>query len=182
MQNLCELLQELSKEKSYFVLAIDGMCASGKTTLASYLAKKLDANVIHIDDFYLPAEQQKNQAGGNIDFRRFQEEVHPLKPTAISYRRFDCTTQTLSQIISLPFKRILIVEGTYSLFPTLGKYYDFSIFKEIDKEEQKRRLLDRSPKQFEKFLNLWIPLEQSYFSAYEVAEKCDRILKMEETE
>ena len=40
--------------KSPFLLAIDGRCAAGKTTLTTELAEQWDCNVIHMDDFYLP--------------------------------------------------------------------------------------------------------------------------------
>lgn len=36
------------------LLAIDGRCGSGKTTLADWLAQQLGYRVVHIDDFYLP--------------------------------------------------------------------------------------------------------------------------------
>ena len=36
------------------VIAVDGMAASGKTTLAGLLAQRLDAAVVHMDDFFLP--------------------------------------------------------------------------------------------------------------------------------
>ncbi|MDR1683994.1 MAG: (d)CMP kinase, partial [Elusimicrobiota bacterium] len=37
-----------------FIIAIDGRCAAGKTTFAKWLAARLKAPVLHIDDFYLP--------------------------------------------------------------------------------------------------------------------------------
>jgi uridine kinase len=35
------------------IVAIDGKCTSGKTTLASRLAEIYDCNVFHMDDFFL---------------------------------------------------------------------------------------------------------------------------------
>jgi len=41
-----------------FLIAIDGCCGSGKTTLANKLAKELNASVFHMDDFFLQPHQR----------------------------------------------------------------------------------------------------------------------------
>ena len=41
------------------VLALDGRCGSGKTTLANTLARQFPASItLHTDDFYLPPAQR----------------------------------------------------------------------------------------------------------------------------
>ncbi|MDE7100629.1 MAG: (d)CMP kinase, partial [Anaeroplasmataceae bacterium] len=69
----------MAQEKETFVIVIDGMSASGKSTLALKLANALDANLIHMDDFFLPKElrtlNRYQEAGGNIHYERFKEEV-----------------------------------------------------------------------------------------------------------
>ena len=47
------LIDRMQSQKPY-ILAIDGRCASGKTTLANELSQSLSCNVVHMDDFYLP--------------------------------------------------------------------------------------------------------------------------------
>ena len=47
--DLAEELRELPKEVR--IIAIDGRCAAGKTTLAARLGKELGGDVIHMDDF-----------------------------------------------------------------------------------------------------------------------------------
>ena len=44
--------------KKQLVIAIDGKCASGKSTLGLYLKNSLDANLFHMDDFFLRPEQR----------------------------------------------------------------------------------------------------------------------------
>ena len=36
------------------ILALDGMCGAGKTTLAGLLSEKTGCPVVHMDDYYLP--------------------------------------------------------------------------------------------------------------------------------
>ena len=64
------------------VIAIDGRAASGKTTLAAALAAETGGTVVHMDDFFLPAELRTPQRlaapGGNVHAERFAEEVLPF--------------------------------------------------------------------------------------------------------
>ena len=74
----------LLEEKNFVIVAIDGKCTSGKTTLASKLAELYDCNVFHMDDFFLRPEQRTPErfaeVGGNVDYELFLEEVRlPLK-------------------------------------------------------------------------------------------------------
>ena len=72
-------IDALLAEKDFVIVAIDGKCASGKTTLAAELAEIYDCNVFHMDDFFLRPEQRTQQrfaeSGGNVDYERFREEV-----------------------------------------------------------------------------------------------------------
>ena len=119
-------IDRLLAERERVLVAIDGSCAAGKTTLAGQLAERYDCNVFHMDDFFLRPEQRTPeryaQDGGNVDYERFREEVLlPLKAGKIvSYRPFDCKTFTLSDAVSVAPKKLNIVEGSYSLHPYFG--------------------------------------------------------------
>ena len=53
------ILKYLEDEASTQILiAIDGNCAAGKTTLAARLQKDLGGNVFHMDDYYLQSRQR----------------------------------------------------------------------------------------------------------------------------
>ena len=45
-------IQRLQKDKERVLIAIDGRCASGKTTLANRLQEELVCEVIHMDSFF----------------------------------------------------------------------------------------------------------------------------------
>ena len=87
-------INQLLKEKESIVIAVDGMSGAGKTTYAEELATKLDANVIHMDDFFLPfslrTKERYQTPGGNIHYERFKEEVLNHLKKDFSYRKFDC--------------------------------------------------------------------------------------------
>lgn len=162
------------------LIALDGRCASGKTTLAAALQEKTGCNVIHMDDFFLRPEQRTQrrmeEPGGNVDYERFLEEVMlPLsRGEAFSYRPYDCKKKALVDVISVTPKTITVVEGAYSCHPVLWDYYDLHVFLSVEREEQLRRIRRRNGEEaVERFRDLWIPLEEHYFTAYRIEERCD---------
>lgn len=165
------------------IIAIEGGSASGKTTLSKMLEGIYGCTVFHMDDFFLRPEQRTPErlaeAGGNVDRERFLDEV--LKPCSegkdVLYRRFDCTTQTVCQPIVITPKQLTVVEGAYSMHPTLSPYYTFSVFLDVESEYQKERINKRNtPKMATRFFNEWIPLEHKYFSEMSIKEKCNLVI------
>lgn len=166
------------------VIAIDGNCTAGKTTLASILERKYDCNVFHMDDFFLRPQQRTAeryaQPGGNVDYERFREEVLlPLKSgNSFSYRPFACKTFTLGERVQVKPKQLNIVEGTYSLHPYFENPYDLRIFLSVDDQTQKERVLQRPPHLVERFFSDWIPMERLYFDTMRIPERADIRLDM----
>ena len=80
LRTVSELTEELRMLPTGMrIIAIDGRCAAGKTTLAARLAKELGGDVIHMDDFFLRVEQRTpermKEVGGNVDYERFEKTV-----------------------------------------------------------------------------------------------------------
>ena len=177
-------IRHLLTEKKKLIIAIDGRCASGKTTLSEKLSCELECNVIHTDDFYLqPFQRTENrylEPGGNLDRERLAAEVlTPLSSGKMPlYQPFDCQKTCFKKNILLPKKDIYIIEGSYSCHPELRPFYDFTIFVTTDGETQKERIRERNGEdKLEDFVNLWIPLEERYFEAFEIEEKANTIIK-----
>lgn len=170
-----------SREK--YVVAIDGRCASGKSTLAEKLADVTGAGVVHMDDFFLPqelrTEERLNEPGGNVHYERFREEVLPAlkRGGSFSYRCFDCGRMELGEERKVCESRILIVEGAYSCHPKLGDYMALRVFSDVDNGEQLRRIEARDGlEMLENFVTRWIPMEESYFTAYRIKEQADIVI------
>ena len=172
-------IQQLLSEKETVIVAIDGNCTSGKTTLASQLAANYDCNVFHMDDFFLRPEQRTParfaEIGGNVDYERFNEEVLlPLKSgKTFSYRPFDCSTFQLTDPVAVMPMKLNIIEGTYSLHPYFGEMYDLKVFLSITPELQQERILQRPEFLHKRFFEEWIPMEQHYFDGLHIPDKCD---------
>lgn len=161
------------------IVAIDGPCASGKTTLTKFLQNKFNCNVFHIDDYFLRPEQRTQERlsvpGGNFDIERFENEVinGVLSDKAFFTRRFDCKTGALCSPIEITNTRLSVIEGVYSCHPNLQKYYDLKIFVKIPPEIQRERILSRNPTNADVFFDKWIVLEEKYFSAFSIEDGCD---------
>ena len=179
---LLAAIDRLLLEKSHVLVAIDGNCAAGKTTLARELAERYDCNVLQMDDFFLRPQQRTAerfaQAGGNVDYERFALEVlEPLRRgEAVSYRPFDCRSMTLQQAVSVTPKQLNIIEGSYSLHPYFGDVYDLRVLLTVDPDVQKERILQRPAFLHERFFQSWIPMEQRYFAELSIPETADLIL------
>ena len=175
-------IERLIKLQPRILIAIDGNCTSGKTTLAKQLAEVYDCNVFHMDDFFLRRSQRTperlGEIGGNVDYERFQEEVLlPLKSgAAFSYRPFSCRTLSLSEPVTVQPKQLNIVEGTYSLHPYFGDVYDLKIRLTIDPQLQRERILARPEFLQKRFFEEWIPMEDRYFEGFQISRKCHMVL------
>ena len=177
---ILERVAEKLQGKEPVVIAIDGRAASGKTTMAQQLKEIFDADVVQMDDFFLPLELRTAERlatpGGNVHHERFAEEVLPFLSSeeAFSYRIFDCSQMDFGGRRSIGGGKIRIVEGSYSCHPVFGKYADVTVFSHVDEVEQLSRIRKRNgEKMAEMFRDRWIPLEEAYFQAYQIAEQAD---------
>ncbi len=177
---LLQRIRALAAAQPRVLVAIDGRCAAGKTTLAASLQAQLECNVFHMDDFFLRPEQRTperlHQPGGNVDFERFLAEVlRPLRDGApVIYRPYDCCTQQLRAPVRAEERAVSIIEGSYACHPALWELYDLRVFLSVSPEEQRRRILARNGEQMlPMFTKVWIPLEEAYFAQYPVAERAD---------
>lgn len=186
MTELNEIIKEiekLSKGKDRFIVAIDGRCGSGKTTLAETLSKVFDCTVFHMDDFFLRKEQRTPQRlacpGEFVDHERFLEEILlPAKEKqSVILRKFCHETFEPGEGIEVCVKPLVIVEGSYSCNEELKTYYDMKIFVTTDKERQLERIKKRNPDKYNMFVEKWIPLEELYFTNLEVEKNCDFIYR-----
>lgn len=169
--------QIIATKKERILIAIDGKCASGKTTLSTYLQKKFDCNLFHMDDFFLQNHQRTDErlkeVGGNVDYERFHTEVliPLLSGRPLKYRKFDCTVRRISQEFDISPKRLNIVEGSYSQHPYFQKPYDLCIFLDIDDDSQIENIKSRNGlEKLELFQSKWIPMENEYFEKYKIKE------------
>lgn len=185
MASLEAKIKELLAQNGSVVVAIDGKCGAGKSTFARSLIEKYGGRLYHADDYFLRPEQRTPERlaeiGGNFDRERFYSEVviPVTQGEETVCKRFSCATMTLEGEVRTAFAPLTVIEGCYCLHPELGRYYDISVFMNVDAEEQSRRILERSGKEKHKrFVSEWIPMENAYFYSMKIPEKCNFILEL----
>lgn len=176
-------IRELLQQKPNAVICIEGRAASGKTTAAALLSELFDAQIVHMDDFFLPpalrTPERLQEDGGNVHYERFLEEVtNPLRQNRpFSYRIFDCGVMDYAGEAAIDPARPVIIEGAYSMHPYLGDACDLRIFSDVSPETQEARILRRNGEEMlRRFRTEWIPMEEQYFSTYAIRSSCDLIL------
>lgn len=199
-------IEEALLSHDHLILAIDGRSASGKTTLAARLSERFNADVIHMDDFFLPLSmrtpERLAEPGGNVHYERFFSEIiEPLilaskKPfcpendalthacpsaalPALTWKRFDCSTGSFSpNSCHTSGQPLLIIEGAYSMRPEFRATYDMSFFLTAAASLQKERIIARNgSERWRAFQEKWIPMEEKYFSYYQIEHCCDMTLE-----
>ena len=165
------------------IIAIDGNCGSGKTTLSKIIQERFACNVFHMDDYYLPFEKRDFNwemiPGGNIDTERFLQEVllPAGKMDTVTYQPYFCREKRYLEKRNFPPTELVVVEGSYCQLPMLSKVYDLRIFLTCSKKEQERRLRLREGARYPFYEERWIPMEERYYEACSIQSQADWVVE-----
>lgn len=179
---LSAITAALRKTAGPVLVVIDGRCASGKTTFAQRLGGLIPCSVFHMDDFFLPPEmrtpERLAEPGGNVHYERAEDQLFgPLsRGETVAYDRFNCQIGSMEAQGAVAFQRLSVVEGSYSHHPALAEYPTLRIFFTCSPEVQLARLARRAPEKLEAFQTRWIPMEEKYFTAFDIQEKADVVV------
>lgn len=176
-------LDERIRRRVPTLLAIDGRCGSGKTSLAAGLAAYTGCHVFHMDDYYLPFDRRnadwEHGIAQNMDLIRVRDElllpVHNQK--SVVYHPYDCMNSRYLDEISMEYRPLTVIEGSYSQHPLLRDLYDITVFLTIDPATQQTRLMEREGERFTDFRDRWIPMEERYFAACDTAAHSDYVIR-----
>ena len=174
-----EVIQAVEKAGRPLVVGIDGMSASGKTTMGYLLHDNYpESNLFHADDYFLQPYQRTPERfaepGGNVDYERMKEEIISKlgDREGLTYQPYSCQQQCLGEKVFAPWSDLVFVEGCYSHHPYFGDVYDLRVFSEISAKEQVERIRKRNGEMMlKRFVEEWIPRENLYFETYKIKEK-----------
>jgi uridine kinase len=120
---------------------LDGHSGAGKSTIAAAVAERIDAAVIHVDDFYremLDSERiQLLPAQGvarYFDWERLRAQaILPLaQRMRAEYGCFDWVTgHGLTKAVTVDPRDIVLVEGIYAARPEFDDLLDLKVLVEV---------------------------------------------------
>ncbi|MGD6831235.1 kinase [Sutcliffiella halmapala] len=143
-----------------FILGIDGLGGSGKTTLALQLKNELKAAncetvILHIDD-YIVERENRYQTGYEEwyeyyylqwDIALIQAELFKKLHSNISLLTLpfydNSSNNILDRKVKMPSSAIIIVEGVFLQRKEWRNYFDFKIFLDCTQELRFKRVLGR---------------------------------------
>ena len=171
----------LKKCRDHSIIALEGKCASGKTTLSENFENNY--TIIHTDDFFLNEDKRTkerlDEIGGNIDYELIYETLNKIKKAweekqkSVTISKYSCETNTYSNV-TIDLKEKVILEGVYSSHPYFKELVDKCAYLYVSDETQLNRIALR--KMRDRFINEWIPLENKYFDKYDILSTCDIII------
>lgn len=174
-------LQAVADLDAGALVAVDGRCGSGKTTLGALLAAVFGCAVVHTDDYYLPFARRapgwEHTPAANMDLARLRAEVlDPLRAGRAGVSRpYDCHRGQFGPVAALPAGALTVLEGSYAHHPALGPY-TLRVFLTCEPAVQAARLQAREGGNFEMFRTRWVPLEEGYLQAYGIEAAADLVL------
>ncbi|MCA9334485.1 (d)CMP kinase [Candidatus Saccharibacteria bacterium] len=158
------------------IVAIDGHGGSGKSTLAVKLAKELDAEVIHTDDF----ASWDNPTNW---WPQLQDQVlEPIKQGAktLSYKPSSWAPDHYPEPVKdQPVTPIMILEGVSSTRKEFRPYLSYAIWVEAPKGVCIARGLERDGEDMREQWEQWWADEEKYIAEHKPQEYANQIVSGE---
>jgi uridine kinase len=202
LQHLATVILEKQKDSPVLV-GIDGVDASGKTTLAEELVNELKGSgrpIIRasIDGFHNPKSIRYTKGENSPEGYYFDSFNHkaiaevlldPLSSGKLQYKTAVFDYRTDSEVV-LPVQTankdsILIMEGIFLFRPELVNYWDIKIFVDVDFKITVKRAVKRATEReyigaeqeiLDKYEKRYIPGQQLYFDQAQPKEKADIVI------
>lgn len=192
--HISTLLKTLPKmENQRFILGVDGLSRSGKTTFANELKRHLKEReipflVFHIDD-YITARQHRYNTGFEewYEYYRLQWDVELLKSIFFSKLRnadklelsfYDGPSDSHTlQSVSIPPACFIIIEGVFLQRKEWRTFYDYVIYLDCPRDKRYSRESEPTQKEIEKFKNRYWTGEDYYLITEKPAEQADLVIQ-----
>jgi uridine kinase len=187
-------------------IAIDGIDAAGKTTLADGLVPPIEARGrsavrASLDGFHRPRAERYRQGADSpegyyadsFDYEALIEVLlQPLGPGGdrrCRLRAFDFHTDTPvhEPIQRLSTDAVLLLDGVFLLRPELRPYWDVAIFLQVDFEVALQRAINRDQHLFgspqaveERYQRRYFPAQRRYLQTVQPHQFADVIIKYDD--
>ncbi len=169
------------RERTPFIIGVNGIDCSGKTMFATALENHLKNNgwqtqLIHIDDFHNPkavryagSDEADNYYYRSFDIMQLTERI--LKPVreqggineVLTLLNLETEKYDKVRKYSITPDTIVILEGVFLFRKELIPYIDYKIYLDIPFKESKKRAVSRDPAAgLTKYDTKYLPAQQKY--------------------
>ncbi|MCM3666191.1 kinase [Mesobacillus subterraneus] len=179
-----------------FILGIDGLSRSGKTSFVKRVASNLKDlgipfHVIHIDDHIVERAKRYNTGQEEwCEYYYFQWDVEWLKvhlfgkllsadQIELPFYDDELDEQT-SRVLHLTGKKVLIVEGVFLMREEWKNYFDFTVFLDCPRDVRFSRESAKTQSNIEKFKKRYWKAEDFYLETVKPAENTDLVISWQE--
>lgn len=155
------------------LIGVDGLGASGKSTIAKAMCKiRPTLSIIHVDEFYRPkAERTTGIVEGAIvspDFEWDRLDGQVFDPIRrgfpVIYQSYDWRHDAAGRWVEIPQDNWIAIVGVYALQSRFFPYYDYTIWCNVSKEIRIQRMIKREgEKVAQEWLASWSAREERYF-------------------
>ncbi|WP_157060087.1 kinase [Saccharibacillus kuerlensis] len=175
-----------------FVLGIDGLSRSGKTSLTAELKRRLvergeEFVLLHIDD-YITARSQRYHTGHEewYEYYALQWNAEKLRKdlfenlktaSQLTLPVYDEQVDSLeTQTVHLPERGIIVVEGVFLQRSEWRGYCDFVVYLDCPREERFKREGELTQSRRDKFVNRYWKAEDYYLKTERPTEQAHLVL------
>jgi uridine kinase len=201
MEYLLNKLKNEDLSNKAYIIGIDGLGGSGKSTLVNSLKSQLQSedyycSVLHLDDFIHPKNIRYDMSREewdcyyNVQWRYdylVKEILSPIKNGEIVDKHIEIYNRDedgyINQNIYIPNGSVLILEGVFLQRKELKGYLDFTVYLDVPQEVRFHRILARDVYigGFEdikcKYEKRYFPAEDRYVLDYSPIENANFVLK-----
>jgi uridine kinase len=189
IDSACATINAARTGDAMIVVAIDGGCGAGKSTLAKGIRDYLGtASILRTDHFFrplyeYPAARLQPDEAYRLYFsweRMCEEALLPLRQgQPAKYQRYDWEKDRLNHWVTVEPSQTVLVEGVYSTRPEMRRLIDISIFVQTPRDERRKRMLARGHLKRDienQWLEPWMAAEDWYFANVRPDQHCDLLV------
>lgn len=156
-----------------FVVAVDGPSGSGKSVLATAVARDLRAPLLHMDDLF-PGWDGLAQASALLA----EQVLEPLaRGGRAAYRRWDWHRDGWGEQVPVPPAELLVVEGCGSSVGPAAQHVTVAVWVEADHRVRMRRGLARDGETYRPHWERWAAQEQQLFATDGTRDRADVVVR-----
>jgi uridine kinase len=176
-----------------FVLGIDGLSRSGKTTFVNNLKqllheKNVGACIFHIDDYIVERQRRYNTAYEEwYEYYHLQWDAEWLKDNlfkqlktakTLSLLTYDNHSDTQNlHVVKLPDTCLIIIEGVFLQRKEWRSFYDYMIYLDCPRDKRFIRESDSAQNNIEKFRNRYWKAEKYYLETEYPMKQADLVFQ-----